>query len=130
MSRPSSSEPQICRSEGVARRVARSMCAGSYGASQGAKTAHIAKKSTKTRPIAASGLRRARRGSEMAVADNAVPQEQVNRRRPLFLLHRNILVRRTHPSAARCKLLTNPLLKRGHILFAAEKVPYQVIGRD
>src|SRR6266700_1085729 len=66
MSRPSSSDPQICSSEGGAKRVARLMCAGSAGAIQGAKTAQMTKNVTNTAPIAASGLLRARRGSEMA----------------------------------------------------------------
>src|SRR5262245_61446826 len=66
MSRPSSSDPQICSNEGGASRVARFICAGSWGASHGAKIAQITKKVTNTAPIAASGLRRARRGSEMA----------------------------------------------------------------
>src|SRR5260221_9250499 len=69
MSRPSSAEPQICNSDGGARRVARLMCAGSAGAIQGAKTAQMTKKDTNTAPIAASGLLRARRGSEMAVVE-------------------------------------------------------------
>ena len=66
MSRPSSSDPQICSSEGGAKRVARLMCAGSAGAIQGAKTAQMTKNVTNTAPIAASGLLRARRGSEIA----------------------------------------------------------------
>ena len=66
MSRPSSSDPQICSQEGGARRDARLMCAGSAGASQGAKIAQITNNETNTAPIAASGLRRARLGSEMA----------------------------------------------------------------
>src|SRR2546430_2273717 len=69
MSRPSSSDPQICNSEGGARRVVRLMCAGSVGAIQGAKIAQTTKNVTNTAPIAASGLLRARRGSEMAVVE-------------------------------------------------------------
>src|SRR5437763_17074111 len=67
MSRPSSSDPQICSAEGGANRVERSMCAGSAGAIQGAKIAQITKNVTNTAPMAASGLRRASRGSDMAV---------------------------------------------------------------
>src|SRR6266567_8933642 len=70
MSRPSSSDPQICSSEGGDKRVARLMCAGSAGAIQGAKIAQTTKNVTNTAPIAASGLLRARRGSEMAVVAN------------------------------------------------------------
>src|SRR5947208_7617899 len=73
MSRPSSSDPQICSSEGGARRAARLMCAGSAGAIQGAKIAQITKNVTNTAPMAASGLRRARRGSEMAVVEMGFP---------------------------------------------------------
>src|SRR5439155_11785140 len=69
MSRPSSSDPQICNSDGGASRLARLMCAGSAGAIQGANTAQMTKKDTNTAPIAASGLLRARRGSEMAVVE-------------------------------------------------------------
>src|SRR5438093_615215 len=67
MSRPNSSEPHICRSDGGASRVAKLICAGSWGAIQGAKTAKTIKQVTKTQPIAASGLRLASRGSEIAV---------------------------------------------------------------
>src|SRR5213080_3986263 len=70
MSRPSSSDPQICNSDGGASRLARLMCAGSAGAIQGAKIAQTTKNVTNTAPIAASGLLRARRGSEMAVVAN------------------------------------------------------------
>src|SRR5437660_1496787 len=69
MSRPSSSDPQICNSDGGASRLARLMCAGSAGAIQGAKTAQMTKNVTNTAPIAASGLLRARRGSEMAFVE-------------------------------------------------------------
>src|SRR5207253_8623430 len=69
MSRPSSSDPQICNSDGGASRLARLMCAGSCGAIQGAKIAQTTKNVTNTAPIAASGLLRARRGSEMAVVE-------------------------------------------------------------
>src|SRR5439155_2217250 len=69
MSRPSSSDPQICNSDGGASRLARLMCAGSWGAIQGAKIAQTTKNVTNTAPIAASGLLRARRGSEMAVVE-------------------------------------------------------------
>ena len=67
MSRPNSSDPQICRSEGGASRVAKLICAGSWGAIHGAKTANTTKHTTKTQPIAASGLRVAKRGIEIAV---------------------------------------------------------------
>src|SRR4051794_18105210 len=66
MSRPNSSEPHICRSEGGANRVAKLICAGSWGAIHGAKTANTIKQTTKTQPIAASGLRVATRCSERA----------------------------------------------------------------
>src|SRR5258708_1793338 len=69
MSRPSSSDPQTCASEGGESRVARLMFAGSCGASHGAKMAHTMKNTTNTTPMAASGLRWATRGSEMAVVD-------------------------------------------------------------
>src|SRR5579863_9702480 len=68
MSRPSSSEPQICAHDGGESRVARLIWAGSCGAIHGANTAQMVKKITNTTPIAASGLRRVRRGSEMAIA--------------------------------------------------------------
>jgi hypothetical protein len=67
MSRPNSSDPHICRSEGGASRVAKLICAGSCGAIHGAKTANTIKHTTKTQPIAARGLRLARRGSEITV---------------------------------------------------------------
>jgi hypothetical protein len=47
--------------------VAKLICAGSCGAIHGAKTANTIKHATKTQPIAANGLRLARRGSEIAV---------------------------------------------------------------
>lgn len=84
MSRPSSSEPQICLNDGGARRVARSTCAGSSGASHGAKIAQKVKKTTKTIPIAASGLRRARRGSEMALAAKVELRNDVGRNGAAF----------------------------------------------
>ncbi len=49
--------------------MARSMCAGSSGASQGAKIAQMTKKITKITPIVARGLRRARWRMEMAGAE-------------------------------------------------------------
>src|SRR5438874_10353899 len=67
MSRPNSSEPHICRSDGGASRVAKLICAGSWGAIQGANTANTIKQATKTQPIAANGLRLASLGSEIAV---------------------------------------------------------------
>jgi hypothetical protein len=67
MSRPNSSDPQICLSEGGANRVAKLICAGSCGAIHGAKTANTIKQATKTQPIAASGLRLASRGSEITL---------------------------------------------------------------
>src|SRR5438270_6101581 len=67
MSRPNSSDPHIWRSEGGASRVAKLICAGSWGAIHGAKTANTIKQTTKTQPIAASGLRLASRGNEIAV---------------------------------------------------------------
>src|SRR5450755_3613565 len=69
MSRPSSSVPHQCWAEGVCSRLGRSMCAGSCGAIQGAKIAAKAKRTTRITPIAASGLCRATRGSEMARVD-------------------------------------------------------------
>src|SRR5690348_10882398 len=71
MSRPTSSVPHQCAAEGDERRVGRSIRAGSCGATHGANRARITKNSTRTTPMAASGLCRARRGSEMAVADIA-----------------------------------------------------------
>lgn len=71
MSRPNSSDPQIWRREGGARRVGKLICAGSWGAIQGAKTANTIKQTTKTQPIAASGFRLASRGNEIAVV--AIP---------------------------------------------------------
>ena len=67
MSRPNSSDPHICRSDGGASLVARLICAGSWGAIQGAKTANTRKQATKTQPIAGSGFRLASRGSDIAV---------------------------------------------------------------
>jgi len=67
MSRPNSSDPHICRSDGGASRVARLICAGSWGAIQGAQTANTIKQATKTQPIAARGFRLASRGREIAV---------------------------------------------------------------
>src|SRR6266404_3963611 len=69
MSRPSSSVPQRCCDEGGCKRLGRSMCAGSWGAIQGAKRAQSTNTATNTTPAAASGLWRARRGSEMAAVD-------------------------------------------------------------
>src|SRR6202165_2997668 len=69
MSRPSSSVPHQCCVEGVCKRFGRSMCAGSCGAIQGAKIAAKTKMDTNTPPMAASGLWRATRGSEMARED-------------------------------------------------------------
>jgi len=67
MSRPNSSEPHICRSDGGASRVAKLICAGSCGAIHAAKTANTTKQTTKTQPIAASGLRLANRGRDVTV---------------------------------------------------------------
>jgi len=75
MSRPNSSDPHTCLSEGGASRVAKLICAGSCGAIQGAKTANTIKQTTKTHPIAASGFRLASRGSEMAVVAMTVIAE-------------------------------------------------------
>src|SRR5208337_2742102 len=69
MSRPSSSVPHQCCTEGVCKRFGRSMCAGSCGAIHGAKIAAIANTATNTAPTAAKGLCRATRGSEMARVD-------------------------------------------------------------
>src|ERR1700740_36286 len=69
MSRPSSSLPHQCAAEGDIRREGKVICAGSEGASQGAKIAQTKKSATSTTPIAASGLWRATRGSEMAALD-------------------------------------------------------------
>src|SRR6266404_9914946 len=69
MSRPSSSVPHQCRAVGLCRRFGKSMCAGSCGAIQGAKIAEKTKMETRTTPMAASGLWRATRGSEMARVD-------------------------------------------------------------
>jgi hypothetical protein len=52
------------------------MCAGSYGASHGAKIAQMVKNMTKPMPIVASGLRRASRGSEMALAAKVVAPDE------------------------------------------------------
>ncbi len=67
MSRPNSSDPQISRSEGGASRLAKLICAGSWGAIHGAKTANTIKQTTNTQPIAARGLRLASRGNEITV---------------------------------------------------------------
>ena len=75
MSRPSSSDPQICLREGGASRVAKLICAGSCGAIQGAKTANTMKQATKTQPTAAKGFRLASRGNEIAVVAIAVIAE-------------------------------------------------------
>src|SRR5882724_1225946 len=69
MSRPSSSVPHQCSQEGGDRRVGRRMYAGSWGAIQGANTAKITKMMTNTAPVAASGLWRAARGSDMERVD-------------------------------------------------------------
>src|ERR1700748_1668139 len=87
MSRPNSSDPHICRSEGGDSRVARLICAGSWGAIHGAKTANTIKQATKTQPIAASGLRLARRGSEItlvAICRNSRGQSSKLRQSPTF----------------------------------------------
>src|SRR5207249_10424951 len=65
MSRPSSSVPNQCAVQGEESRVGSSMWAGSCGAIQGAKRAKITKITTNTTPMAANGLCRAARGSEM-----------------------------------------------------------------
>ena len=72
MSRPNSSDPQICLNEGGASRVAKLICAGSCGAIQGAKTANVMKQTTKTQPSAASGFRLASLGKEIAVVAIAI----------------------------------------------------------
>src|SRR5919109_2623389 len=69
MSLPSSSVPHQCIREGPDRRCGKSINAGSWGASQGADTAKITKIETNTTPVVASGLLRAARRKEMAVAD-------------------------------------------------------------
>src|SRR6266851_7351298 len=69
MSRPISSVPHQCCADGDCRRFGRSMCAGSCGAIQGAKIAAKTKMDTSTTPMAANGLWRATRGSEMAKVD-------------------------------------------------------------
>src|SRR5690242_1778773 len=56
MSRPNSSVPQGCASEGDDKRVASSMRAGSWGAIQGANSANITKMTTSTTPTMASQL--------------------------------------------------------------------------
>src|SRR5713101_7519318 len=106
MSRPSSSDPQTCASDGGERRVARLICAGSCGAIHGANTAQIEKKMTNTTPMAASGLRRVSRGSEMAVADN-------------FQCPNYNLIFRPLSPCRRCDLLAHPLLDCHHVLLAA-----------
>src|SRR5919198_6539970 len=69
MSLPSSSVPHQCISEGPDKRCGKSINAGSCGASQGAKIANTTKIETSTTPVVASGLLRAARRKEMAVAD-------------------------------------------------------------
>ena len=69
MSRPSSSVPHQCFWVGGSMRFGNSICAGSYGASKGAKSAQKTNTMTNATPMAASGLRRARCGSEMEAAD-------------------------------------------------------------
>src|SRR5260370_35700182 len=73
MSRPSSSVPNQCADEGGSRRAGRWMEAGSSGAIQGANRAKVTKITTRSTPMAASGLWRAfpatRRRIEMAVVD-------------------------------------------------------------
>ena len=49
------------------------MWAGSCGAIQGANRAKITKITTNTTPLAANGLWRAARGSEMAIVDKSKP---------------------------------------------------------
>ena len=51
-------------------RAGRSIWAGSWGAIQGANSAHTRKMTTNTTPVAAKGLWRAARGSEMVAVDN------------------------------------------------------------
>src|SRR6266436_5843190 len=72
MSLPSSYVPHQWAEEGGESRVGRSICAGSRGAIQGAQRAKITKMTTNTAPVAASGLWRAARGSEMALAGNVL----------------------------------------------------------
>ena len=69
MSRPSSSVPHQCADDGGERRVGRSIYAGSCGEIHGANIAQITKTMTNTAPVAASGLWRAARGSEMERVD-------------------------------------------------------------
>ena len=69
MSRPSSSVPHQWLEEGGESRVGRSIWAGSCGAIQGAKMAKITNMTAKTAPVAARGLWRAARGSEMEKVD-------------------------------------------------------------
>src|SRR5271165_183941 len=59
MSRPSSSVPNQWADEGESRRAGRLIAAGSCGAIHGAKSAKITKITTRTTPVAASGLWRA-----------------------------------------------------------------------
>ena len=69
MSRPSSSVPHQWVEDGLARRLGRSMYAGFCGAIHGAKRAKMMKMTTRTTPIAASGLLHAARRNEIAVVD-------------------------------------------------------------
>src|SRR5438876_9383261 len=86
MSRPSSSEPKSWFQDGRARRVGRSICAESCGASQGAKIAQVTNSTTKTIPMAARGFFRRMRRNEMASAGTLgtiVTCEQVSRFRSI-----------------------------------------------
>src|SRR5450631_4136117 len=89
MSRPSSSVPHQWAEDGVIRRLGKSMWAGSWGAIQGANSANTTKMTTSTTPIAARGLRRAARGSEMARVDmgHLCLVETGERKLSLVLLH-------------------------------------------
>src|SRR6266849_6465917 len=118
MSRPSSSDPQTCANDGGESRVARLICAGSCGASHGANTAQTVKKTTNTTPIAASGLRRVSRGTEMAIADNSQ------------CANGNLISRALVSHRRRREFLAHPLLESVHILFAAQEILHQRVGRD
>src|ERR1700690_1257058 len=114
MSRPSSSDPNSCAHDGGDSRVARLICAGFCGAIHGANTAQMVKKTTNTTPIAASGLRRVNRGSEMAIADK-------------FRCRITNLVPRGRRCRRRRELLAHPLLERIHVLLAPQEVLHQPV---
>src|SRR5580704_3093892 len=101
MSRPSSSVPHQWADEGGERRAGRSMWAGSWGASHGARIARMIKIATSTAPVVARALCRATRWSEMGRVDMGRLLSRVTRKREftVIFLHQGFETLQRHDLA-------------------------------